>query len=151
MRDVESLNETPKVSLRVVAEECFFFSSCVLIIFVLPQDIKVVMAMGDSITAGFGILGLDGGLDEYRGLSGPIGGDTDAVTIPNFIKYYNPTVIGASVGQHLFELPGWVSSTEKKRLTAVVDVEVPGVDVDAIVRRFVVSSSLSDTSLPNNN
>ncbi len=41
-----------------------------LLFHLLKQDISVVMAMGDSITAGFGIKGYNGfsSLDEYRGL-----------------------------------------------------------------------------------
>ena len=41
-----------------------------------PQDIKAVLAMGDSITAGFGIMGrkpIKDILDEYRGWSWSIG------------------------------------------------------------------------------
>ena len=33
------------------------------------------MALGDSITAGFGAMGREGFLDEYRGIPGAIGGD----------------------------------------------------------------------------
>ena len=33
------------------------------------------MALGDSITAGFGAMGREGLLDEYRGIPGAIGGD----------------------------------------------------------------------------
>jgi len=70
-----------------------------------PQNIDVVMSLGDSITAGFGILGRSGGLEEYRGLSGPIGSDAEALTLTNFIKHYNPNVWGGSYGEHLAELP----------------------------------------------
>jgi hypothetical protein len=34
-----------------------------------------VLALGDSITAAFGVMGRGGYLQEFRGLSGPIGGD----------------------------------------------------------------------------
>jgi len=52
-----------------------------------PGNIRVVMAIGDSITAGMSakdnnILNLK----EYRGLSFPIGGDTGIVTVPNLLK-----------------------------------------------------------------
>jgi len=67
-----------------------------------PADINIVMAMGDSITAGFGA---DAGsiftvFTEYRGLSWSIGGDKTVdtyTTIPNLIKKYNANVQGFSV------------------------------------------------------
>ncbi|KAI7871370.1 uncharacterized protein EV154DRAFT_431606 [Mucor mucedo] len=77
------------------------------------DDIKVVGALGDSITAGFGILSIDKSdpslvnmLDvfkEYRGLSYSIGGEEGAFTIPNYVKHYQPNVTGYSVGVHLAE------------------------------------------------
>lgn len=42
-------------------------------------------------------------LFEYRGLSYSIGGDTNATTIPNFIKHYQRDVTGYSTGKHLGE------------------------------------------------
>ncbi|KAI9259803.1 SGNH hydrolase-type esterase domain-containing protein [Helicostylum pulchrum] len=75
------------------------------------DDIKIIGALGDSIMAGFAMMGLDyeagsGALNlslisEYRGNSYAIGGDTNAVTLANFMKKYNPTVKGASVLSHL--------------------------------------------------
>lgn len=66
-----------------------------------------------SITAGFAIMGYDETLPkllatissyyEYRGLSYSIGGDTNASTIPNFIKHYQENVTGYSTGKHLGE------------------------------------------------
>jgi hypothetical protein len=71
----------------------------------LLQDIKVIMALGDSITAGkplyillclyplltgfsaFGLDGFKGVIKEFRGQSFAIGGDSDAVTLANFLKY----------------------------------------------------------------
>eukprot|EP01013_Petalomonas_cantuscygni_P029833 TRINITY_DN55719_c0_g1_i1.p1 TRINITY_DN55719_c0_g1~~TRINITY_DN55719_c0_g1_i1.p1 ORF type:complete len:430 (-),score=70.54 TRINITY_DN55719_c0_g1_i1:364-1593(-) len=68
-----------------------------------PGDIDVVAALGDSITAGFGakasnILGI---MTEYRGVSWSVGGDETVesrITVPNILKFYNPDVIGFSVG-----------------------------------------------------
>jgi phospholipase B1 len=68
-----------------------------------PGDIDVVMAMGDSITAGFGA---ESGnifqiFTEYRGVSWSIGGDdtvSTILTVPNGFKQYNPDIIGFSVG-----------------------------------------------------
>lgn len=73
-----------------------------------PDDIKVVMALGDSVTAGFGaklISMLDAKiLQEYRGLSFSIGGDPNAPTVANFIRHYEPSLIGQSRGTHFIEL-----------------------------------------------
>jgi len=69
-----------------------------------PNDIKVVMTLGDSITAGFGIMGRQGALNEFRGLSWNIGGDPNATTIANFLKVFNPNLQGAAHGSHIVEL-----------------------------------------------
>ncbi|KAF7727440.1 DnaJ (Hsp40), sub C, member 2 [Apophysomyces ossiformis] len=76
-----------------------------------PDDIKVVMGIGDSVMAGFGAKGLQGRqyvskstLREDRGVSFAMGGDTGAVTLPNMIHYYSPYLYGASKGSHLFTL-----------------------------------------------
>jgi len=68
-----------------------------------PADIKVVAALGDSITAGFGALSwtLLTVFTEYRGVSWSVGGDDDVsqfITMPNILKKYNPNLIGYSVG-----------------------------------------------------
>eukprot|EP01127_Copromyxa_protea_P013991 TRINITY_DN3831_c0_g1_i1.p1 TRINITY_DN3831_c0_g1~~TRINITY_DN3831_c0_g1_i1.p1 ORF type:complete len:355 (-),score=89.42 TRINITY_DN3831_c0_g1_i1:44-1108(-) len=71
-----------------------------------PADIKVVMALGDSISAGFAMKGLPA---EYRGLVFSIGGDkyvSDfgnelARTIPNFLMHYNPNLQGQSTGESI--------------------------------------------------
>ncbi|KAM8833327.1 phospholipase B1, membrane-associated [Synchiropus picturatus] len=68
-----------------------------------PADIKVVAALGDSITAGFGakaknLLQLR---TEYRGVSWSIGGDKTletVTTLPNILKKFNPDIKGASKG-----------------------------------------------------
>ncbi|KAI9272278.1 SGNH hydrolase-type esterase domain-containing protein, partial [Helicostylum pulchrum] len=77
------------------------------------DDIKVIGALGDSITAGFGIMGLNTSLPliaamsaafkEYRGLSYSAGGDAGAFTVPNYIKHYQTNLTGYSVGSHLPE------------------------------------------------
>jgi len=64
-----------------------------------PSDIKVVGAMGDSLTASLGsfaqtILGL---LVEFRGRSFSHGGDLNLeslVTMPNILKKFNPSIKG---------------------------------------------------------
>lgn len=64
------------------------------------------MAIGDSISAGFGINGFNSGVMEARGLTFSMGGDNNSIAIPNFIKMFNPKLYGASIGSHLAELPG---------------------------------------------
>lgn len=67
-----------------------------------PSDVKVIAALGDSITAGVGaeaftIVGL---LIENRGVSWSIGGHRDVskvVTVPNIFKKFNPNLKGASL------------------------------------------------------
>lgn len=69
-----------------------------------PGDIKVVAAMGDSLTAGFGMLAKTpvGLLTEYRGRSWSIGGDETldtVVTLPNLFRKYNPNLMGFATGE----------------------------------------------------
>ncbi|XP_049917515.1 phospholipase B1, membrane-associated [Epinephelus moara] len=69
-----------------------------------PADIKVVAAVGDSLTAGFGakaknLLQLR---TEYRGVAWSIGGDKNletVTTMPNILKKFNPQIKGWSKGQ----------------------------------------------------
>jgi len=59
-----------------------------------PANVDIVMAMGDSITAAFAIRGT---LFEGRDISWSIGeGTADHVTLPYFIRQYNPSVQGQS-------------------------------------------------------
>ena len=66
-----------------------------------PRDIKVISALGDSLTAALGsnannIFGL---LFEYRGRSWSMGGDSfleNLVTFPNILKKFNPNLTGYS-------------------------------------------------------
>ncbi|XP_004082532.3 phospholipase B1, membrane-associated [Oryzias latipes] len=70
---------------------------------VRPGDIKVVGALGDSLTAGFGaraenLLELR---NEDRGVSWSIGGDETletVTTLPNILKKFNPNIKGMSFG-----------------------------------------------------
>ncbi|XP_042357192.1 phospholipase B1, membrane-associated-like [Plectropomus leopardus] len=69
-----------------------------------PADIKVIAAVGDSLTAGFGakannLLQLR---TEYRGVAWSIGGDKNletVTTLPNILKKFNPKIKGWSKGQ----------------------------------------------------
>jgi len=63
------------------------------------DDFKVIMAMGDSMTAGFnGAKKAD--MKEHRGLGFSIGGDKNAVTLPNLIAAVkgNGELVGPSNG-----------------------------------------------------
>jgi len=93
------------------------------------------MALGDSITAGFGINGIEGGLLEVRGHSYAIGGDTNAVTLANFLKFYSPDIQGASLGNHLLEYCGGNNCSalfpyEPK--SDVLNAAVSGAEVDTL-------------------
>lgn len=68
-----------------------------------PGDIKVIGAMGDSLTAGTGIEASNilMVLTQNRGMSWSGGGETtfeDQITLPNILKKYNPDVYGFATG-----------------------------------------------------
>ncbi|CAL8285385.1 unnamed protein product [Lota lota] len=70
-----------------------------------PGDVKVVAALGDSLTAGNGVGAKTNNLllvrNEYRGLSWSIGGDANlanVTTLPNILKEFNSNLTGFSVG-----------------------------------------------------
>jgi phospholipase B1 len=73
------------------------------------DDIKVIAAIGDSITAGFGADGLDdpnrpiqlSTLEENRGKAWSLGGDRGAATLGNYLKTFSPNLVGQSVGDRL--------------------------------------------------
>ncbi|XP_040586851.1 phospholipase B1, membrane-associated isoform X2 [Mesocricetus auratus] len=70
-----------------------------------PADIKVIGAMGDSLTAGNGAGSRPGNvldvLTQYRGLSWSVGGDENirtVTTLANILREFNPSLKGFSVG-----------------------------------------------------
>ncbi|WKX99253.1 hypothetical protein Q1695_014271 [Nippostrongylus brasiliensis] len=70
---------------------------------VRPADIKVVMALGDSLTAANGAGAEDplGVVLQYRGLAFQAGGDgslENHITIPNILRKFNSDLFGYSVG-----------------------------------------------------
>jgi len=72
-----------------------------------PGNIKVTMAVGDSISAGFAMKAghfwdVKTDFVEFRGSVFSIGGDDGEMTIPNFLRNYNPDIVGPSVN---FTLP----------------------------------------------
>ena len=77
------------------------------------DDIAIVGALGDSITAGWFAKGTNGSqwpehptsfsldlLREDRGVSWVAGGEKGAITVPNLIKRFNPDLMGQSYGTH---------------------------------------------------
>jgi phospholipase B1, membrane-associated len=85
-----------------------------------PSDIKVVGALGDSLTAAVGVKARTpvGILIENREVSWSIGGQGDleeVVTLPNILKKYNPNLFGYSTR------PSFVLTSRKgKGLNAAV-------------------------------
>uniref|UniRef100_A0A0G4HB82 Uncharacterized protein n=1 Tax=Chromera velia CCMP2878 TaxID=1169474 RepID=A0A0G4HB82_9ALVE len=74
-----------------------------------PSDIKVVMALGDSVTAAFGMAGKSlnpfSEFGEYRGRSWFIGGDSKATTTTSILRHYSVDgLMGYSKGHHLPEI-----------------------------------------------
>jgi len=70
---------------------------------VRPSDVKVIGAIGDSLTAANGAKAvlLTSLLTEYRGVSWSMGGDGDAMTqttLPNLFRKYNSNLKGFSLG-----------------------------------------------------
>ncbi|KAI8984114.1 hypothetical protein BDF20DRAFT_816011 [Mycotypha africana] len=99
--NVASISDCPPLPARAVSNE---------ITDLRIDDIKVIGALGDSIMAGFAMMGIDyegsgvvnfSLVSEYRGNSYGIGGDSGAITLANFMKKYQPKVKGASVLSHL--------------------------------------------------
>ncbi|XP_061115105.1 phospholipase B1, membrane-associated-like [Conger conger] len=72
-----------------------------------PGDIRVIAALGDSLTAGNGVGAPNGSnnildvIREFRGLSWSIGGDEDlgnVTTLPNILRQFYPNLTGFSEG-----------------------------------------------------
>ncbi|XP_029453573.1 phospholipase B1, membrane-associated-like [Rhinatrema bivittatum] len=75
---------------------------------VKPADVKIIAALGDSVTAAAGANAtkLEEMYIEYRQLSWSIGGYgsfSDIITLPNIFKLFNPNIIGYSTGETKIE------------------------------------------------
>lgn len=83
------------------------------------DDFKAIMAMGDSMSAGFNAVKTS--MQEYRGVSFSIGGDVGAITLPNLINAVktNTELVGPSVGS--------LSQPQLKATCA-------GADIDSVCR-----------------
>jgi len=80
-----------------------------------PGHIKVVMSLGDSITAGCSAKDTNIlNLREYRGLSFPIGGDSGILTVPNLLKSYTragfPIGLSTGIGKREISTDGFNSA-----------------------------------------
>ncbi|XP_019513787.1 PREDICTED: phospholipase B1, membrane-associated [Hipposideros armiger] len=76
-------------------------------------DIKVIAALGDSLTAGNGAGSKPGNvldvLTQYRGLSWSVGGDgnfSSVLTLANLLREFNPSLTGFSIGTGKENSPG---------------------------------------------
>ncbi|XP_077868136.1 phospholipase B1, membrane-associated-like [Saccoglossus kowalevskii] len=95
-----------------------------------PGDVKVVGAIGDSLTAGNGARAsvLPQCLIEYRGSSFSVGGANvleKQITFPNILKKYNPNVVGFSKGTSM----KWFNDEDKSQF----NVAVAGADAKDIL------------------
>ena len=103
------------------------------------SDVRIVMAMGDSATAGFGATG---GLIENRGAAWSIGGDERATTLANFFRHFNADVMGFSAGNHALEMHGQPHHFEQDGLNAaqsgavVQDMESQVDYLEAAIKRM---------------
>lgn len=91
------------------------------------DDIKVISALGDSITTGYAakpmaasgknrVLLTD--LVEYTGVSYATGGDDGAASIGNFAKTFQPNLVGESVGHHIVPFMFGQYTSKKDRFNA---------------------------------
>jgi len=99
-------------------------------------DIDVVAAIGDSITAAFGAdaTSLFNLFNEYRGVSfsgGGTGTVVTSLTFPNFIKAYNPKIVGFATGTGAASTP-----------QAVLDQAITGALVQELMDQAVILKNL---------
>ncbi|XP_026194756.1 phospholipase B1, membrane-associated-like [Anabas testudineus] len=114
-----------------------------------PGDIKVVAAVGDSLTAANGVGAKKDNIllviNEYRGLSWSIGGDeniTTVTTLPNILKQFNPSLTGFSEG-----------IGDENSPKAFLNQAVPGATSSDMVQqvRVLVDKMKSDSGIDFNN
>ncbi|KAK2826410.1 hypothetical protein Q5P01_020624 [Channa striata] len=127
-----------------------------------PADIKVVAAVGDSLTAANGVGAKNNNLllviNEYRGLSWSIGGDeniTTVTTLPNILREFNPSLTGFSEGvgnQKAFlnqAVPGATSSDMVQQVRVLVDKMKNNLDIDfnndwKVITMFIGGNDICD-------
>ncbi|XP_034169381.2 phospholipase B1, membrane-associated isoform X1 [Pangasianodon hypophthalmus] len=94
-----------------------------------PADIKVIAALGDSVTAALGTKSKNYTQfpTEYKGVSWSIGGDHSldtTTTLPNILRQFNPSLQGFSVGDGVSAQDGFnmaVSGATASDLVAQVN------------------------------
>ncbi|KAL2306065.1 hypothetical protein Nmel_003967, partial [Mimus melanotis] len=97
-------NQTPNYGSQLLCEDRSPSSPPATSVHSLkPADVKIVAALGDSMTAGSGIASdtLQDVITQYRGLSWSIGGDEsleNVTTLPNIFREFNVTIVGYSTG-----------------------------------------------------
>ncbi|XP_016152541.1 PREDICTED: phospholipase B1, membrane-associated [Ficedula albicollis] len=97
-------NQTPNYGSQLLCEDRSPSSPPATSVHSLkPADVKIVAALGDSLTAGSGIASdtLEDVTTQYRGLSWSIGGDEsleNITTLPNIFREFNVTIVGYSTG-----------------------------------------------------
>ncbi|KAI7888762.1 uncharacterized protein EV154DRAFT_544821 [Mucor mucedo] len=75
-----------------------------------PDDIRIVIGLGDSVMAAFAAKGVQNrflnieNLYENRGISFAMGGDPGVMTMPNILAHYSPSLLGASLGDHVISI-----------------------------------------------
>ncbi|XP_041907672.1 phospholipase B1, membrane-associated isoform X2 [Corvus kubaryi] len=97
-------NQTPNYGSQLLCEDRSPSSPPATSVHSLkPADVKIVAALGDSLTAGSGIASdtLQDVTTQYRGLSWSIGGDEsleNVTTLPNIFRKFNVKIMGYSTG-----------------------------------------------------
>ncbi|XP_077416085.1 phospholipase B1, membrane-associated isoform X2 [Vanacampus margaritifer] len=128
-----------------------------------PADVKVVAAVGDSMTAGNGVAAdnLLLVINEYRGLSWSIGGDeniTTVTTLPNILREFNPSLTGFSQGIGKQDLPaaflnqavaGAKSGDVVEQVRALVDIMKNDTRIDfyndwKVITMFIGGNDICD-------
>ncbi|XP_058472333.1 phospholipase B1, membrane-associated-like [Solea solea] len=81
--------------------------------FVKAADVKVIAALGDSLTTACGANGSTfvSIAYEYRHMSWSIGGHKDVITLANIFKLFNPKLLGLSPEMTFYGNPTSVSET----------------------------------------
>ncbi|KNC54348.1 uncharacterized protein AMSG_12346 [Thecamonas trahens ATCC 50062] len=111
-----------------------------------PGNVDVVMALGDSITAGFAMRGVfPADVLEWRGDVYSMGGNKGALTVANFIKTYNSHVVGAATGTSL-------PLTKGKALNAAVSgAKISDVPAQIEYLEHTFKTKYASTSLADSN
>jgi len=94
-----------------------------------PGNLRAVMALGDSITAGFN---MQDEPIEYRGDVYSAGGNAGSTTIGNFLKIYNSKISGTCTGNTVPMSPGCGLNAA---VSGAKVEDIPG-QIDRLVRQF---------------